>query len=218
METNTLIDLGNVLAIILSIVSLIVTVIGFFASLKFYNDGVKLQNSANDALTRIEEKSLSIQSQVGGMFDKTLDAAIGKKENINNSFQSLTEQLEIAAKAIVDNAQKKIGASGDEERKKLSAIVDKQMEILKSAIEATREKAVTISESEVTSDNSIVGASIAVTRILLQAKEPLSVLSIAKQADLKPILTAQIVNRLTDNGFVLRENINGLPHYSYKNK
>src|SRR5882672_12676261 len=68
------------LAITLSVVSLIITVVGFFASLKFYRDGVELQRAANEALTKLEEKIGFIQTQVGGMFDKTLEAAIGKFE------------------------------------------------------------------------------------------------------------------------------------------
>ena len=62
----------DVLAIILSVVLLVISIVAFFASLKFYRDGVRLQQKANDALTKIEEKTAFIQGQVGGMFDKTL--------------------------------------------------------------------------------------------------------------------------------------------------
>lgn len=65
-------------AIILSLVALIVTVIGFFASLKFYRDGLEMQSRAEKALSKIEERASTIQTQVGGMFDKTLDAALGR--------------------------------------------------------------------------------------------------------------------------------------------
>ena len=90
------ISLIDALAMVLAIVSLVITIVGFFASLKFYRDGVALQKSANDALTKLEEKTQFIQTQVGGMFDKTLDAAIGKREvlsaNFGNSVSSLKEQ------------------------------------------------------------------------------------------------------------------------------
>lgn len=58
--------------------ALIVTIIGFFASLKFYRDGVQMQARADRVLAKIEERASAIQSQVGGMFDKTLDAALGR--------------------------------------------------------------------------------------------------------------------------------------------
>ena len=66
------------IAIVLSLVALIVTVIGFFASLKFYRDGVQMQTHAEKVLSKIEERANAIQSQVGGIFDKTLDAALGR--------------------------------------------------------------------------------------------------------------------------------------------
>ena len=67
----------EIITIVLSLVALIVTVIGFFASLKFYRDGVEMQAQAARVLSKIEERASAIQSQVGGMFDKTLDAALG---------------------------------------------------------------------------------------------------------------------------------------------
>ncbi|MBE4186992.1 hypothetical protein HJ089_22815 [Vibrio parahaemolyticus] len=60
IQTVQLSTISDVLAIILSVVALIVTVIGFFASLRFYQDGVVLQKSANDALTKLEEKNKKI--------------------------------------------------------------------------------------------------------------------------------------------------------------
>ena len=92
----------NIIAIILSLVALIVTVIAFFASLFFYHKGMNLQTLANDALIKITEKADSIHSQVGGMFDKTLNALIGLKGN----FKDLDEQVQSAADAIVDSVVK----------------------------------------------------------------------------------------------------------------
>lgn len=78
----------DIIAIVLGLVALIVTVIGFFASLKFYRDGSEMQGRARDALAKIEEKAANIQSQVGGMFDKTLDAALGR----SSPFQAERQQ------------------------------------------------------------------------------------------------------------------------------
>lgn len=67
----------DIITIVLSLVALAITIIGFFASLKFYRDGSEMQSQARDALSKIEEKTSTIQTQVGGMFDKTLNAALG---------------------------------------------------------------------------------------------------------------------------------------------
>jgi len=71
------------LGIVLGFVALIVTVIGFFASLKFYRDGVQTQNHVDAVLTKIEERSSATQAQIAGMFDKTLTAALGKTSSVD---------------------------------------------------------------------------------------------------------------------------------------
>lgn len=68
----------EIITIVLSLVALFVTVIGFFASLKFYRDGTEMQSRTEKVLSTIEERASAIQTQVGGMFDKTLDAALGR--------------------------------------------------------------------------------------------------------------------------------------------
>lgn len=130
----------EVLAIILSVVSLIITTVGFFASLKFYRDGVQLQQLANDALTKLEEKTQFIQAQVGGMFQKTLDAAIAKNE-LSVNLEDVNDQLEIAKKQIVDDALKQIDAAGENERKRLMEIVNTRIEPIKEKVETTKESA-----------------------------------------------------------------------------
>lgn len=71
---DLIIDLAT---IILSVTAILLSGVGFFASLRFYRDGVELQSRVRELLSRVEEKVTSIQSQVGGMFEKTLDAVIG---------------------------------------------------------------------------------------------------------------------------------------------
>ena len=62
----------------LALTSLTVTIIGFFASVRFYRDGVELQRKAFDALNRIEQKTALLQEHFGGVLDKTLDAVLGQ--------------------------------------------------------------------------------------------------------------------------------------------
>jgi hypothetical protein len=136
VQTITLID---ALAIILSIVSLIITAVGFFASLKFYRDGVELQAKANDALTKLEERTHFIQAQVSGMFDKTLDAAIGKREALAGTFKELTEQLESAKSRIIEESLSQIDAAGEQERKRLAQVVDNEIKLLQDKVKTTEE-------------------------------------------------------------------------------
>lgn len=128
-------------AIILSVVSLIVTVVGFFASLKFYRDGVELQQSANNALTKLEEKTQFIQAQVGGMFDKTLDAAIGKREILADQFEELNEQLEKTKTKLIEESIGRIGAAGEQERARLTSLVDDQISLIREKVKTTQESA-----------------------------------------------------------------------------
>jgi hypothetical protein len=128
-------------AIILSVVSLIISIVAFFASLKFYRDGVALQQAANDALTQISEKTAFIQTQVGGMFDKTLDAAIGKREILSEQFEELNEQLEKTKAKLIEESIGQIGAAGEEERKRLSKVVDGQITLIREKVETARESA-----------------------------------------------------------------------------
>jgi hypothetical protein len=134
------------LAIILSVVSLFITVVGFFASLKFYRDGVELQGKANDALTKIEEKTAFIQGQVGGMFDKTLEAAIGKRELMAANFEEIKAQIDEAgtklvqeSRALIQAASKEVGAVGEQERKRLESIVDNQLDKIRQKVEEVKE-------------------------------------------------------------------------------
>ncbi len=80
---------NEIVTLVLSLVALSVTTIGFFASLKFYRDGAAMQSQARDALAKIEEKAAAIQTQVGGMFDKTLDAALGRLPTVSAEEQGM---------------------------------------------------------------------------------------------------------------------------------
>lgn len=71
----------EITTLVLSLVALIVTVIGFFASLNFYRSGVEMNNQSRSALAKIEEKAASIHTQVDGMFNKTLDVALGRSNS-----------------------------------------------------------------------------------------------------------------------------------------
>ena len=131
-------------SIILSIVALVVTIIGFFASLKFYQSGVEQQKLTNETLAAVKEISRSIQNRVDGMFDKTLDAAIGRA---TEDFEALDEQLEDTTEAIIESAVEQVGEAGRKEREKLESVVGDQMRKLRERIDETRESAEEVIEA-----------------------------------------------------------------------
>lgn len=135
--TITFSYLVEILAIILSVVALFVTIIGFFASLKFYRDGVKLQNSANEALSILKEKTEAIQKQIGGLFEKTLDAAINNRFNLDQKFDEINRQLEESSKTIINASIKQLGDVSNQESDKIKKVVDEQLNLIKKRVETT---------------------------------------------------------------------------------
>ena len=135
--------LVQAITIILSIVALLVTVIGFFASLKFYRDGKEAQTSANNALARIEEKSRTMQNQVESMFDKTLDAAIGENR-VRTELGVLQEQVQAATPSIVELVTQEVGEAGAKEREHLASEVQKHMDSIRERINEARDSLVDV--------------------------------------------------------------------------
>ena len=100
-----------------------------------------MQNAANGALVKIEEKSNTIQTQVGGMFDKTLEAAISKQEQLSTDFDGINEQLKTTGEEIIAAARKEIGTAGSSEQIKLQRVVELQLQEVKKLVESTRSNA-----------------------------------------------------------------------------
>lgn len=70
----------EVASILLSVVAFLFTVIGFFASLKFYRDSIELQRAANDALTQISERTGNMQNQMGKRMDYLLSNVLERSK------------------------------------------------------------------------------------------------------------------------------------------
>ena len=195
-------DTIDAIAIVLALVSLAVTVIGFFASLRFYQDGMKLQALATEALAKIEEKTQTIQSQVGGMFDKTLDAAIGKQVQLDSDFEAIEQQIESSARTIIDSAVRDIGAAGKEERERVAAVVQEQVSLIRTRVEETRDSA----------EEAVEPRSIALPRSDMQAQALAVVASMESGATTRDVSGAlgvahstalRVVRKLADRGLIV---------------
>lgn len=127
----------EIVAILLSIVSFVVTVIGFFASLKFYRDGVTLQKNANEALVELSERTGAIQGQVDGMFQKTLDAAI-QHRSVDENFDQLEEALRSTSDELVAEVSERLGHVGDRRKEEIRKVVREQMSDISNRVERAR--------------------------------------------------------------------------------
>lgn len=211
INLTTVID---ILSITLAVVALFVTIIGFFASLKFYREGVKLQDSANKALIQIAEKTQYIESQVGGMFSKILDAAIGKKNQMSEEFERLNEQIDKTAKEIIDNAVKQIGAAGENEREGIRKLVQEHMQPLREKIDTTRATATSLALSEIGIEKlqALTPRQELILRFIFDYKKPISGYELAKKLEI-PIMgmvsslvslkSQGYIEELKDNEFII---------------
>ena len=78
----------ELLAIVLAMLSITVTIIGFFASLKFYRDGSNLQQEATKILNNLEVKADAMQQTVSGNFQMMLDKLISP---VNEAAQDVAQ-------------------------------------------------------------------------------------------------------------------------------
>ncbi|MCA1568456.1 MAG: hypothetical protein LC803_22960 [Acidobacteria bacterium] len=129
------------LNIALSVVSLIITALGFIAAFGFYREGLKSQKAANDAMLKIEEKAQIIQNQIDKMFDKTLDAALGTKYQLAETLDQSVQRFDEIGKGIADAIIKHVGIDSESERTRVTQIVREQVSPLKEQIETARESA-----------------------------------------------------------------------------
>ncbi|WDE00823.1 hypothetical protein [Thalassomonas actiniarum] len=212
IQTVQLSTISDVLAIILSIVALMITFIGFFASLKFYREGVQLQNAANDALVKLQEKTQNIQDQVVGMFDKTLDAAISKTDEIDSSFDSLDKRLKETKESIVQDALSELKSAGTLTEENIERIVSEQLTSLENKISSTRELAENlVSERK---PISMSNPSSAILHILKESDKPLQLMQISQRLGITRYRAKHYMKDLINTKVVSTEVVNEITFYS----
>ncbi|MBN1328046.1 MAG: OST-HTH/LOTUS domain-containing protein [Candidatus Heimdallarchaeota archaeon] len=205
METQ-LFDALGFASLLLSLVALCVTTLGFFASLKFYRDGVELQKSASNALTKIEEKTNTISEQMTGMFDKTLDAAINKGGQIAQDFEDTTEQIENASKALINRVTNDLHQIGDGEKERLKQFISDQFKTITDQVTIAQENA---TEIVLTPESEFIAISQFQAKILdviRKSQISISIEQIAESVDYSKSVVEKAVSRLIIKRLVKVEN------------
>ncbi|WP_417764920.1 hypothetical protein [Shewanella chilikensis] len=213
IQTVQLSTISDILAIILSVVAFFVTVIGFFASLKFYRDGVELQNSANSALSKLEEKTQNIQDQIFGLFDKTLDAAISRGSEVGRSFDELDDKVDSVKKTIIDEALKELGNAGARERERLESVVNEQLGKVEKSIEVTRDIAESVITNSKSYKNNYPESKIDIINAFREPHESLSLNEIRIRTGLPLSIISSLVKRMLKDGYIVRNEVSGQIKY-----
>ncbi len=195
--TISIADLIGLASLILSVVALVVTIIGFFASLKFYKDGIALQDSATKALAKIEEKTNTLGMQMTGMFDKTLDAAINNKgSQITQDFEDTTEQIEKASRVVIEKITNDLNNVGAGEKDKLKKFIEEQFKTISEQVNVAQENATDLVTS---SDNEFVAVSQFQARILesmRSARKAMTIEKISESVGFSAEIVEKSLNRL----------------------
>ncbi len=152
-------DLLGLVSLILAIVALIVTVIGFFASLKFYKNGIDLQDRATKALAKIEEKTTTLGKTVNGMFDKTLEAAIQRSAKVDENIEAINGQIEKFTQEIFEKKIIELSSISESEKNKLTEFVKNQFDTISAQVITTQENAEEIASGLKTIEDNNIGDS-----------------------------------------------------------
>ncbi|MCK4828849.1 hypothetical protein KA005_74685 [bacterium] len=124
------------------------------------------------------------------MFDKTLDAAIGRSD-LKRNFEGIDDQLESAADAI-----KKSGTPGKDERKILSSVVNEQIGLVRERVQETRESAEQWVESQM--HDHIIDNIARVLDVIDGSKHPLTLEKIAELALMDKMLVSRLLSVLSE--------------------
>jgi hypothetical protein len=206
-------DILAILSITLGVVALIVTIVGFFASLKFYRDGMNLQERASSALTKIEEKTNSIQTQIGGMFDKTLDAAISNKgHKINQDYEDISSQLDASKDILIRDAISQITNIGADEKEELESFIREQFKIITDQVNISQEN----TEDIISQDDENVSISqfqAKIIGVVRQEEKGLTIDDVSKEVGfnkfsvdkaLRRLLRKKLVSMSEDGKFIVK--------------
>ena len=185
----------EIVSLVVAFVALTVTIVGFLAAVWFYTAGVKLQNAAQAVLVQVSERAGLIQTQVGDLFEKTLDAAIGVSA-LDESYDELDQQISNSGSALADGAPQ--GSDADWQQ-----LVEAQLRPIRAQLDEYHELAEAIARG---------GAEIHRPQSQLQAdilealdRGSTSLGEIAKRVGMSRAAVRQALGRLQRRGLVQTE-------------
>jgi uncharacterized tellurite resistance protein B-like protein len=150
-----------------------------------------------------------------------LNTLVGRNE-LSSSFQSLTTQLEVAQQQIVTEAVKQVGAAGETERKKLTQIVNQQIELVREKVESTRESAEEITYEAILRAFPRSELQARIIELLTKNKKPMTADDIAYAVSMSQLATNRALEKLARRGAVVMiEGQNGelrVQHAMYSQK
>lgn len=200
----------DVLAIILALVSLALTGVGFFASLHFYREGSRLQSSASDTLVKLTERADSIQRQTDLILNKTLDSALKNSQVVTTEFGELFSQLTEIRKSLDETpANKSVAAKTRNE-------IETRLLALEQQLTATQETALDIARHPLRQHQAPDEASI--LALLSQSKKTMTIDEIMTNlASEDRAAIHRTLRHMSDKGSILRSNVNGVLFYAAPN-
>jgi len=207
VETVLTVPIVDFLAIVLSLTALLFTWMGIYFSYRFSKDGSDHMDAAREALSRIEEKTRSLEDHVVGMFATTLDAALDqnrKQNEIEGYFAALSRTLEENTQTLINAAVDRIGGAGEAERENLKRLIQSQLQPVRNEINATKELAklvVTAHPATIISGPG-PGARNSIFDLLGSSPKPLNVTEVADALNISRVAARLHLMRLVETGEV----------------
>ena len=211
---DIMISAVDALAIVLALVALIVTILGFFASLKFYRDGMELQQAATRVLAAVEEKAGFIQTQVGGMFERTLEAAISSKDNLESQYDDLRTQLDETTKGLIEDAVSQIGAASETERTRIAGLVESRMQSLEKKVVSTQRAAERLAIESPVVASGVGRTELEILKALTSNAEPLRSSELTEASGLTRTAVSRALHSLYNKGLIEQNGHRATSSYS----
>ena len=130
------------------------------------------------------------------MFERTLDAAISKNDELSDQYRDLRQQLELTTTTLLEEATNQIGAKSQAERDKIASTIQAEMAKVEAKIDETQETAEDLTSGSSSFEAGTGGVQLEVLSALSHAEEPMPLSVIAKRCNLSPSGLSFIVDAL----------------------
>src|SRR5580692_4525040 len=94
----------DIASMVLSVSSIAISLIAFFASIYFFRHSIDLQKSSDSAVANVNAIAETIRNQVDQLFSKTLDAALDNQHRLHEIFLAANDSIDKARHQIQTSA------------------------------------------------------------------------------------------------------------------